>query len=149
MKQRELKFRVWDTRTKKMLTGFHLFGEVTLIGGIHAWQDEELHGVNSPAESDSLERLNDLVEMQFTGLKDKEGNEIFEGDILEATRQVHEKQPLREGNKYSKVVFEDGAFMASQMVQLNSKKIYTHGYKVVGDVYSAPHLLESPNTEPS
>ncbi len=75
---KELKFRVWDKLTKKMLTGFALFGETTLCGGIHAWQSEE-----SGKKGDSLGRLNDLVEMQWTGWVDKNGNDIYDGDVLE------------------------------------------------------------------
>lgn len=116
MKQRELKFRVWDSVEKEML-----FPETI---------------------TPSVAQLQGVTIMQFTGLLDKEGKEIYEGDILEATRQTHEKQPLRDGNKYSKVVFEDGSFMASQSVQLNSKKIYTHGYIVIGNLYANPELLK-------
>lgn len=125
MKQREIKFRAWD-------------GQRIIVPAL-VFSDGE-----SPLEvtSDVVDPKVNLKWMQFTGLLDKEGREIYEGDILEATRQTHEKQPLRDGNKYSKVVFEDGSFMASQSVQLNSKKIYTHGYVVIGNLYANPELLK-------
>ncbi len=60
---RKLKFRAWDTVNKKMITPFLILHE---------------RGLSNYSEVDSFYDL-----MQYTGLKDKNGKEIYEGDILE------------------------------------------------------------------
>ena len=76
---RPLKFRAWDTVTKQWLeVGFHLFGEVTCFDIVR----QKL--VPNPAKPDepSLIRLNDVIVTQFTGLHDRKGKEIYEGDVV-------------------------------------------------------------------
>lgn len=76
--KREIKFRAWDNVNKRMGyfdPGFH-------------WQDEydlwclRLKFGSVPITNVPCEDNIDL--MQYTGLKDKNGREVFEGDVLQA-----------------------------------------------------------------
>lgn len=102
---REIKFRAYDPDKKCFIhTGFSIIGECTLFDVIRGY---------------SLENTCALIITQYTGLKDKNGNEIYEGDIIEWHKTCYDFDKEDGDEKFIKVIkdevlFEHGEFKASK-----------------------------------
>lgn len=122
---RELKFRAWDKEWCKML-----------LPGEWAMPRIQLDGSLYDDFGDCLYTDNYIIE-QYTGLKDKNGKEIYVGDILETCCGKAE------------VYFDDELLMYRIKVRhggtmpLVSKKSKRHfDYEVIGNIHENPELLE-------
>lgn len=135
-----IKFRVFDKVKKEWLLGYELpnLGGFSMIGEMMMMG--EWAGVLSEYFPD---RLGDLDIMRFTGLKDKEGKEIYEGDVVEFYFSIDDINKDREPIT-STVTFEDGCFIAmkSNTTVLLLKDVANFatnyqkgGIKVIGNLY--------------
>ncbi|WP_457641412.1 YopX family protein [Persephonella sp.] len=116
---REIKFRAWLKETKEMIEVDDIrFLKPLTINTTSAWRLED-----------------EIVLMQYTGLKDRNVREIYEGDILQRNN----------GSKYV-VVFENGCFKLKPIGK--HSEISTIAYakhepiEIIGNIYENPDLLK-------
>jgi len=74
---------------------------------------------------------------QYTGLKDKNGTKIFDGDLLYYRNSNHDEE-----DGAMEVVFEDGAFMIAGDILVPLHETYSWELEVVGNIYDNPELVE-------
>lgn len=142
---RDIKFRVWDTNNKEML-------EVQELDYQNSYNGQPM--VRTTMYNDHFD-TEDMILMQYTGLKDENGKEIYEGDIIEFSYDTFT------GNFDTKIgkgtiEFISGAFYIKPF-EIEGKKIkdiengewfllYSVNedtLEVIGNIYDNPELLEA------
>jgi len=118
---RELKFRVWDPNTETMYTNVG-------IGKISFYD----------FDGDRITEQEGLIIMQWTGLKDRNGMEIYESDLFRTADAE---------NVYIDIVVwseKDGSWAFENAHGHCTVLAYdinlSHG-EVIGNIYEHPHLL--------
>ena len=113
---REIKFRAWDKKRKKIFqmsvgTNYnpHFLVDLKSFGG----------GIQELFDPD-------LELMQYTGLRDKNGKEIYEGDIVRWGS-------ILKGNE---VIFKEGKFMIKDI-----EDPYWKACEIIGNIYENKELL--------
>ncbi len=137
MKQRIIKFRAWNPKENKM---WHSDFCIEHNGSVIWWQFTEGYNDYSRAVDDEVEL------MQFTGLKDKNGKEIYEGDIIKV------EDAFETGIfSYFKIEFFECGFAYDLISNENrtgrdnfeflNKENFNEDSEVIGNIYENPELL--------
>ena len=129
---REIKFRIWDIENKEMLEVQELDFEPTFYGGRIAIR---------PDQYNDYFDTEDMILMQYTGLDDKNGKEIYEGDIVYCQTKYGKAKAI--------IKFIDGKFVAYWNSALTHPENGHHiacyeinkRFEVIGNEYDNPELL--------
>jgi uncharacterized phage protein (TIGR01671 family) len=123
---REIKFRAWHKDLKKMFK----IGQITLEKGTWNFEpnDRDFIGMSIPFQPS-------FVLMQYTGLHDKNGKEIYEGDIVKIKYRDED---------IGKVIYEHNGFSidVTNMNKNYGRVSFVNNFmEVIGNIYDNPELL--------
>lgn len=130
---RDIKFRAWDYDSNTMIYPDSKLETIFCFdrAGLSVYQ------------SDGSE-LSSFELMQYTGLKDKNGIEIYEGDIIEYHSDVI--NTFYKINKINRVVEYKYGMYGIEGIEKGTHipfaNILKCNYKVIGNMYQNPDLLE-------
>lgn len=158
MKQREIKFRVWCDEVKQMA----YFGEPDIItNSPTTYLSFPLYGWNpGQYENDHYSHVLDTdsdygkcpIVMQYTGLKDKDDSEIYEGDIVKY-RITRSCWGPKDEIVTRVVEISDGVCNAStEWIEASEESgaedvgVLVRWIEVIGNIYEQPELL-TPNNQ--
>ena len=125
---REYKFRVWDKISKRMVYS----DDYGCLSDFFNENTFDYHTNFKPRDT--------YVLMQYTGLKDKNGKQIYEGDIVEwfeENGRFHYKGIVE--NKPGWFLIKDKLACRRILVKL----MEAYNIEVIGNKYENPELLEA------
>lgn len=144
---REIKFRAWDKTFKKM-TNYEELNEITksIVPFYRETPIDSMPTILIPVRQKSVELL------QYTGLKDKNGKEIYEGDICKLSNDTyysnHYFNTLDDWEMTTEVVEEDYSFKFRDITDKYASLFFFEAdqdsmeIEVIGNIYENPELLD-------
>ena len=124
------KYRAWDSAKKEM---FKDTFAITESGQVVVVEQE------SVASSPDYVFVEHLVIMQSTGLKDKNGKEIFEGDIVDYKGR---KALVRWHGSYASFIYRFVDELQNRNTEWKPLYLAYMKCEIIGNIYEHPHLLE-------
>ena len=130
---RNLKFRAWDSLYNKMIHQYvvgkwKLF--ITVDGDVGGYEDDDNYD-NCAVYGDRF------IPMQFIGLADKNGKEIYDGDII--TTQNDGVLLVNWNEKYASFCLDKEGWLYSHWF---GESCNPSECMVIGNIYENPELLE-------
>lgn len=129
---REVKYRLWCKERQEMIDIRKMY-----------FEDGKLTAISCVDHDSNFEYFtedNDHVLMQYTGLKDKNGREIYEGDILHIkTKKGYEHIGNIGVIRMSHTAYVVGTSTGEYLV------VYCDELEVIGNIYENPEILEVSN----
>lgn len=122
------KFRAWDKETQTMLDVPLIDFKKSVLVGEH-WEFGETIFIN----------FNDIHLMQSTGLKDKNGKEIFEKDILDYNGR---KVIVKWHGSYASFIYEFVDELQNRTTEWQPLYLSYYHFEVIGNIYENSKLLE-------
>lgn len=133
--KREIKFRAWHEERKQMYSFDIMWGNFNTGNGYIGMIPfgEELDHGSSFTRKGNRELIDphNCEIMQYTGLKDKNGKDIYEGDIVSFL--THKKSDR------GQIVWQDCGFVVD--IPKHDWTDISNDMEVIGNIYENPELL--------
>jgi len=137
--KREIRFRAWDKVEKKLCPVQVISEEGCFLLGLKPGNDQiipDLRMIVKAPQDGKFCYYQDIELMQYTGLKDKNGVEIYEGDILSIDNE--------ENLVIAKCLWKSGQFTLEDNCYGHwTRQLYYQPERllVIGNIYENPELL--------
>lgn len=124
------RYRAWDSVKKKFVEHFFITDNSLICN-----MEKPTSGYNSPVPIEKSE----LILMQFTGLKDKNGKDIFEKDIVNFKGR---KAIVKWHGSYASFIYEFVDELQNRTTKWQPLYLSYYKFEVIGNSLENPELLE-------
>lgn len=133
---REIKFRVWNTQKHKM----YYPKNAAMLFNDRSWTFDGCDDPKTlPAGWFRYGDHNDSVLQQYTGIKDKNGKEIYEGDVVQYKVKHTEGSKVTEQLEIKTIIFSNGKFspFPEKICYPDYTDYESYDFEVIGHIFES------------